>query len=136
AAYSVIECGHGFFQRRFGIRSVMIEDIHVVDAHPTKTLIETGGQIFFLAPFSVRTRPQQITCLGRDNKFISIFCEVVPKNGAKCFFSRSRRGTIIVGQIEMSDSQIKCSTKHRSRVLKRVNASKVMPKPERNRRQV
>ncbi|MNL68076.1 hypothetical protein D3C87_1927410 [compost metagenome] len=62
-SYQQIQGGHGFFQRRIRIRSMVIEDIHVFQPHTLQALIQAGDQVLFRAPIPIRPGPHGVTGL-------------------------------------------------------------------------
>ena len=100
---------HRLLQRCLRIRAVMIEDIDIIQIHALQACIQTGHQIFSGAPVSVRTWPEVIARLGRYQNLFPVRLQILQKDLSKIFLCHSDiRRTVIVCQIEMRDSQIKC----------------------------
>src|ERR1039458_10160715 len=109
-----------------------IKNVHVIQFQAFQALVEAGDEIFARTPFAVRPRPHQITRLAGDDQFVAVGFQIGAENAPEMFLRRTGRRSIIVGQVEMRDAQIERAAHHRPAVFKDVNATKVMPKPERN----
>ena len=130
--HSGIERAHGFFKRRIGIKAVRVEDVDIGQAHAPQALIEAGQHVFAAAPFAVRAVPHVVTGLGRDHDLIAQLGKIMPQHGAEAFLGRSRRRTVIVGEIEMGDAKIEGAAAQRTLHLKRRVAAEIVPESERH----
>ena len=102
-----VECAHRFFERRFGVGTMAVEDVHVIEPHALEGLVEAGEQIFARTPFAIRTGPHVPACLCGDDEFVAIGMKILFEQGAEIFFSRAGRRTVVVGEIKMRDAEIK-----------------------------
>ena len=134
-AHRRIERAHCLFQRRVGIEPVRIEDVDVVEPHPTEALVEAGEQIFAAAPFPVRAGPHVVAGLGRDDQFVAIGAEIAPQHLAEEFLGRPRRRPVVVGEVEVGDAEIERGAAHRARRLRHRVVAEVVPQAERDRGQ-
>ncbi len=105
----------------------MVEDIDIVEAHPFETLIKAGDQVFTGAKIPIRSGPHAPASFGRDDQLISVGFEILGENGSKILFGRSWWWTVVVGQIEMGDAQIKGPTQHGAAVFEGIHPPEVVP---------
>ena len=135
AAYGIVERTHGFFERRFRVRAMVIENIDIVRPQSLETLVEAGDQVLARTPVAVRPRPHRVPSLRRDDEFIAKRCEIGTQQGPKGFFGRSRRRSVIVGEVEMRDPVVEGRADDFARGFETIHATKVMPEAKRHRRQ-
>ncbi|MNI77439.1 hypothetical protein D3C73_1337320 [compost metagenome] len=114
----------------------MIENIDIIKSHPLQALIQAGHQVFAGAPLAVWAWPHIISGLAGDDHLIAVRLEVFLQDRTESLFRRPRRRSVVIGKVEVGDSQIERSAHHRSAVLKDIVAAEVMPQPEGNRRQL
>ena len=73
---NAIQCTNGLLQRCIWIRSVMVEDIHIIQSHTFQALIQARQQIFAAAPVAVRAFPHIKSGLCRNDQFITIWHQI------------------------------------------------------------
>src|SRR5262245_59636008 len=108
-----------------------IEDVDIVDAHPLQALVEAGQDIFAAAEFAVRSRPHAIAGLGRDDEFITMAGEVRAQYVSKGLLGRSRRRTIVIGEIEVRDAQVEGAPADGPGIVKDRILGEVVPETQR-----
>ena len=131
-ANGLIERGHGFFNWRFGVGTVGIKNVDVVEVHALEALVETGEKIFAGTPIAIRTGPHVPASLGGDNEFIAMSGKVAVEDAAEIFFGGARRRTVIVGEVEVGDAEVESATKHSLDVAEGVDSAEIVPKAKRN----
>lgn len=109
----------------------MVEDVHIFHAETLQALVAACDQIFARTPFAVGTRPHEITRLGGDDELVAIETQSVFEDAPEVRFCGTRFGSVVVGEIEMSDAEIESRMRHSLRVVEVVDASEVVPQPER-----
>ena len=67
---------------------------------------------------------------------VAVGGQVLVQDAPEIFFRRAGRRTIIVGQVEMGNSQVKRPPENCTTILKRVTAAKIEPEPKRQCRQL
>jgi hypothetical protein len=67
----IVQRAAGFFERRFRVEAMRIEDIDIVEAHALQALVTGRDEILAAAPFAIGTRPHVVTRLGRDDQLIA-----------------------------------------------------------------
>ncbi|MNK50277.1 hypothetical protein D3C87_691520 [compost metagenome] len=135
-AHDMIERHHRFLKWCIRVKSMRIKNIHIVKPHPFQALIKTRYQIFAGTPLAIWTWPHVVTCFRGNNQLIPVGSQILLQNLPKKLFRRSWRRAVIISQIKMSYTQIKSSTDHFASVLELVDAAKIMPKTQRNRRKL
>ncbi|MNZ79073.1 hypothetical protein D3C78_976670 [compost metagenome] len=115
---------------------MMVINIDIFESHPFQALIQTGDEIFFRAPFSIRAWPHVVPCFGRDDDFVAVRQQIILQNFTEGFLGGTGRRPIVVRQIKVCNTQIKGSSCHRSSVLVLIYPAKIMPESKRNRRQL
>src|SRR5215217_7093188 len=83
-ADSRVEGSHCLFERRFGVKAMTVEDIHVVEPHTLEGRVETGKHIFARAPFAIWAGPHIVASLGGDNELVAVGMEILFVEGSKC----------------------------------------------------
>jgi hypothetical protein len=111
----------------------MIKNVDVADAQARQALIQTGQQVFARPEIAVRPVPHRVAGLGGDHDFVAMCVQVAAQHGAERLFGRARRRAVIVGQIEMSDSEIERPEQHVTCRFTRVHTAEIVPKAQRNR---
>ena len=112
-----------------------VEKVDIVQMHALETLVERCHQIFARAPIAIRSRPHVVAGLGRDEKLVAIGAEVVVHQSAHSLFGRSIDGTVVVGQVEMSDTVVESIVGYLTTTFVGVNTTKVVPETKANLRQ-
>ena len=135
ALHCLCQCSHGFLQRCFRIRTVVIENVHIVQPQPLQTLIQTCQQIFPAAPFTIGAFPHVIACLGADDQFVTMSGKYGFQQLAEVPFRSTCRRAVVVCQIKMRDAAVKCGFTKLCHVLQTVGIAKVMPQSHRKQRQ-
>src|SRR5258708_3764873 len=112
-----------------------IENIDVIQFHSFEALVQAGKEILPRAPFAIWPRPHTVASLRRNNQFIPITAKVLAKYFPKVFFCRTGWRTVVIGEIKVRNAEIKGAPDHGTRIFQGVDATEVMPQPQRNRRQ-
>ena len=126
----MVQRHHGFFQRRVGIEAVGIEDVDVGQAEAFQARIQARDQRLARAPFAIGTRPHIVASLGGNDHFISVLAKITLHDVSKMGLSTTGWRTIIVGQIEMSNTSVKGLVKYSSIVFKYIYTTEIMPKAQ------
>src|SRR6185369_8155023 len=113
-----------------------IKDVDIVKPHAFEALIETGNQILARSPIAVRTFPHRVAGLGADQQLIAISGEIGLQDAPEILFGRTRRRTVIVGEIKVGDSEIEGPAQHRTAILEHINSAEIVPEAEGNRREI
>ena len=132
---NAIQCTNGLLQRCIWIRSVMVEDIHIIQSHALQALIQAGHEILFAAPVAVRSGPHIITGFRGNDQFISIPSQSFCKDPSKIFLRTARLRSIVVCQIKMCDPVVKCRKAHLSHIFIHTGISEIVPEAQRYFRQ-
>ena len=106
--HDVIQRAHRFFQRRVGIETVRIKDVHVVQPHALQRLVAGRDQVFPATPLAVRPLELLVARFRRDDQFIPVSREIRLQDLAEGLLGAARRRAVIVRQIEMRDPVIEC----------------------------
>ena len=105
----------------------MIENINIIQTETFQTLVKTCNQIFAASPVAVRTFPHIKTGLCADEKFITVRMKFLLHDLSEVALCASVSRTIIIGEIKMCDSVIKCGETHLLHVFVNTRVSKIMP---------
>ena len=124
---NAIQCTNGLLQRCIWIRSVMVEDIHIIQSHALQALIQAGHEILFAAPVAVRSGPHIITGFRGNDQFISIPSQSFCKDPSKIFLRTARYRSIIVCQIKMCNAMVKCCVAHVLHIIKIPIGAEIVP---------
>jgi hypothetical protein len=100
---------HGFLEGCIGVRAVVVENIHVLKPHSLQGLVTAADQVLATPPLSIRTWPHIVASLAGDDQLIPVRGKVPFQDGTKPLFCTSSRWTIIVRQIKMGNTIVKCS---------------------------
>ena len=114
---------------------MVVEDVHVGQAHALQTLVQRGEDVFARAPLAVGAGPHQIAGLGRDDELVAVRGEVLAQEAAEVLLGRAGRRAVVVGQVEMSEAEVERAAEHRALVADRVGAAKVVPQAQREPRE-
>ena len=127
AAYNGVECAHGFLQRRVRVRAVVIEDVHIVQSHAFETLITAGDERLPGSPFPVGTVPHEESRLAGDHEFIAVRSQIRCHDASEIFLGGAGDGTVVVGEIEMGDSEVECCFHHGDAVFLNIDRTEILP---------
>ena len=111
-----------------------IKDIKILQSCPAETLVNARHQIFTGAISAIRASPHVMTGFGRDYHFIPITLEVLSQNSSEINFGTSGNRTVIVCQVEMSDTMIERILNHVGCHIEIVHTTEVVPQPQRDQR--
>ena len=92
----MVQRHHGFFQRRFGIKTVRIEDIDVIETHAFQALVAGRDQVLARTPFAIGAAPHVIASLGGNDHLIPVGFEVGFQDVAKGLFGGTSGRAVIV----------------------------------------
>ena len=109
-----------------------VEDVHVVQAHPLQGRIEAGQQILARAPVAVRPGPHVVAGLGRDHQLVTVGPQVRCHHGAEVGLGRAVRRSVVVGQVDMGDTEVEGPAQDRPLPIQRSVVAEVVPQPERD----
>ncbi len=110
----------------------MVEDIDVVEAHALERLVQAGDEVFARAEIAVRTGPHAVAGLGGDDQLVTVGAEILFEQQAERILGGAGHGTVVVGQVEVSDAQVEGAAGHGAGVLQPVDAAEVVPPAERD----
>ena len=116
------------FQGGIRVGPMAVENVYIVESHPFEALVAACHQVLARAPFSVGPRPHVVASFTGNHQFIAIGLEVLGKDPPEIGFSRTRRGTIIVGKIKVRNPEVKRTSEHLSHIFQRIDSTKVVPK--------
>ena len=114
----------------------MIENIHIIQLHPLKTLIQAGYQVFSASSVPVRPRPHIITRLSADYHLVPVRTHITVHNSSEVIFRTAVNRAVIISQIKMRDSIVKRSENKLLHIVEIILAAKIMPKSQRNGRKL
>ena len=124
---NAIQCTNGLLQRCIWIRSVMVEDIHIIQSHTLQALIQAGHQVLFTAPVAVRSGPHIITSLRGNHQFIPVHTQILFQDTSEIFFCSTVYRSIVVRQIKMCDTVVKSGVTHVQHIVKIPIGSEIVP---------
>ena len=107
-----------------------IEDIDVIETHALQRLIAGGDEVFSASPLAVWTRPHVVACLGRDDEFVTIACEICSQDLSERRFSATWQRAVIVGEIKVCDAKIERLAANITLALVRCVIAEIVPEPE------
>ena len=113
----------------------MIKNIYIIQSHSLQALVKARQQIFTASPVSIRSLPHIITRFGTDDQFISVRLEIFFQQFTKISLCTSIFRSIIIRQVKVCDSMIKCSEHHLSHIFINTCIPKIMPESQRYLRQ-
>ena len=70
-AHGAVQRAHRLLQRRLGVGPVRVEDVHVVQAHAAKALVQARQQVLARAPVPVGPGPHVVAGLGGDDELVT-----------------------------------------------------------------
>ena len=109
ACHRLCKRPHRFFERRFRIGTMVIEDVHIGKSHAAQAGIQTCQQIFAAAPIPIRAVPHGIARLCADDQLVAVRQEIVAQQLAEVFLGTARCGTVVVCKIKVRDTVVKRS---------------------------
>jgi hypothetical protein len=113
---------------------MMVEDVDVVDVKAPQTLIEAGEEVFPRPEVTIGTRPHVPTGFGGDDELVSVRAEVLAEDPPEIDLCTSVRGSVVVGQIEVGDTQVESTPQDGTLSIKWSVVTEVLPQPKRHRR--
>ena len=118
----------GFFQRRFRVIAVRIEDIDVIEVEALQALVEAGEQRLARATTAtVRAGPHIPARLGGDDQLVAVGGEILFQHAAEIDFRRAGRRAVIIGEIEMGNAQIESLEENGTLRIKRRRITEIVP---------
>ena len=130
------ERAHRLLERRLRIEAMGIEDVDIIDAQTLQALVEAGQHVFAAAPLAIGARPHVVAGLGRDHELVAERTEIAPENVAECDLRRTRRRSVIVGEVEMRDAEVERGAADRAHRVLRFVEAEIVPETQRDRRQL
>src|SRR5262249_7847090 len=112
-----------------------VEYVHVLHAKSPERLIDGRHEMFFGGSDTIRPRPHLITRLRGNDQLVSQPMKVELENFAKVLFGASVRRAVHVSEVEMRDASVKRPADDGSAVFEDIDAPKILPHANRNRRQ-
>ena len=134
----LVEKGHkkiGYLKGSFRIRTVVIEDIHIVQMHALQALVEAGNQVFAAAVIAVRAGPHIVARFGADDHFVAVRLHIARENATEICFRRAGGRAVVVGDVKMCNAVVKGGKTHLTHGFKIARFAKVVPKAQGHRRQ-
>ncbi|MNL26599.1 hypothetical protein D3C87_1481310 [compost metagenome] len=126
----------GFLKRCIRVKTVGIENIHVIQTHALQALVAGRYQIFAAAPFAIGTGPHVVARLGRDDHFIAVASKIRLQDFAEGSFGAAGWWAVIIGQIEVGNTEVEGAAANGLFGLVRCVVAEIVPQPERDRRQL
>lgn len=114
---------------------VRIENIHILQLHAGKGLVQAGKHVFAGSPVPVRAGPHQMPGFGSNDKFIPETGQILHENTAKAFFRRTGRRTVIIRQVKIRNAGIKRAVNKPAGVFKIIRCAEIVPEPQGNGRE-
>ena len=113
---------------------MVIEDVHIIQSHAFEALIAAGDEIFPGTPFSVGSVPHEESGFAGDDEFIAVRRQIRCHDATEIFFSGTGNRTVVVGEVEVGDSEVERGFHHGGAVFQHVDRAEVLPQTERDRR--
>ena len=135
AAHDLIQRAHRLLDRRFRIRTVMIEDVDVVEVHALQALVEAGDQVLAAAVVAVRALPHVVAGLGGDDQLVAVGLPVPQHVHAEVPLRLAVGRAVVVGQVEVGDAVIERRAQDLALHAKRRDLAEVVPQAQRERGQ-
>jgi len=110
----------------------MIENIHIIESHALQRLIQTGKKIFSASTVAVRPFPHIIAGFCGDDHFIPVRAEMFFQNLTEIAFCAAGLRPIVVCQIKMGDSIVKCGETHLFHIGINAGITEIVPQSERD----
>ncbi|OPZ49786.1 MAG: hypothetical protein BWY91_02983 [bacterium ADurb.BinA028] len=134
--HRAVQRAHGLLQRSVGVEAVAVEDVDVVDPHPLQRLIQRGQEVFAgAAALPVGPGPHVVAGFGRQDQLVPVGPQIAPEDRAKVALGAAVGRPVVVGQVEVRDTQVEGSAQDRLLALQRDVVTKVVPQAQRDRRQ-
>ncbi|CRM71698.1 hypothetical protein [Pseudomonas sp. 22 E 5] len=125
------ECAGGFFQRGVGVKTVGVENIHVVDAQALQALVQARQNVFArTATLAVRAGPHVPAGFAGDDQLVAVVLEVFTQQTAEVDLGAAIRWAVVVGQVEVVDPQVECGAQQGALGVDRGAVAKVVPQPQ------
>ncbi len=121
----------GFLDRGLGIGAVVVEDIDVVQPHPQQARVQGSKQILARAMVAIRAGPHVVSGLGRDDQLVPVWAKILLEDPAEVGFGGAVWRAVIVGEIEVNDTEIECLPQDRALCLQGATVPEVLPQAER-----
>ena len=134
--HDIPQCVQGLFQRSVRVRTVMVEDVHVVQAHALQGSVQGAHQVLARAAETVGRIIHYPTRLGRDDHFITEGTKIAGEDAAEVSFGGARFRTIVIGQIEMSNPPVIRRAQNLALRGQGTVVAEVLPKAKGNGRQL
>ena len=112
----------------------VIKDVYIIQSHSLQALIQACQQILSASPVPVRAIPHQISRFCTDHHLVSVSTHFFPEDSAEVFLCASIYRTVIICQIKMCDSVIKCGKAHLFHILIIIYTTEIMPETKCDRR--
>src|SRR5579862_8215207 len=114
---------------------MMVEDVDVLHAESPQALVEAGEEVLPGPEIPIGARPHVPARLGGDDKFVSVLMKVFAQDPSEVDFCAPIWGPVVVGQVEMRDTQVEGAVQDGALRLERSIVSEVLPQPEGHGRQ-
>ena len=109
-----------------------IEDVDVVQPHPLERLVAGGDEVLTRPTLPIGAGPHIVASLGAYNKFIPIGLEISRHHATEINLGLPIGRTVIISEVEVSDTAIERTTQHGTLRESGVKISKVVPQSQRN----
>ena len=119
-----------FLQGRFGVVTMTVEKVHVVQLHALQALVEAGHEALARPPVAVRSGPHFVSRFRADEKLVAVGCEVKLQQACQSPLRTARRRPVVVGQVEVRDAVVEGVTGNGAAVVKVIAFAEVVPKAE------
>ena len=136
AAHDLIQRAHRLLDRRFRIRTVMIEDVDVVEVHALQALVEAGDQVLAAAVVAVRALPHVVAGLGGNDQLVAVGLPVAQEMHAEAALGFAVGRAVVVGEVKMRDAVVKRGAQDGLLRAKGRDIAEVVPQAQRQRGQL
>ena len=121
----------GLFQGRVGVETVRVENIHIIDAKALQALVQARQYVFTrTATLAVRTGPHVPTGFAGNDQFVAVVLEVFTQQPAEVDLGAAVRRAVVVGQVEVVDTQVERRAQQCALGVDRGAVTKVVPQPQ------
>src|SRR5450759_3707018 len=125
-----VEGGHRLLERRLRVEPMGVEDVDVLEAQPTETLVEAGKEVLARAPVAVRPWPHVVAGLRADDQLVPVAAQVCGENSTEVLLRRAVWRAMVVSQVEVGDAQVEGSLDNGPLAVDRPVVPEVLPQSD------
>ena len=104
--YDIAQCIQGLLQRGIRVRTVVVEDVHVIQAHALQRSVQGAHQVLAGAAETVGRIIHYPAGLGGDDHFIAEGTKITGEDASEVVLCGAWFRAIVIGQIEMSNPPV------------------------------